>query len=93
MYLAWREMLFARSRFLLMGLVLGLMSILIVIISGLTSGLVNDGVSGLKAFDADVVAFEEGTQTDSAFTRSQINLADADALAADDAVLKQRHSV
>ncbi|MEJ6020315.1 ABC transporter permease [Corynebacterium sp. H113] len=86
MYLAWREMLFARSRFLLMGLVLGLMSILIVIISGLTSGLVNDGVSGLKAFDADVVAFEEGTQTDSAFTRSQINLADADALAADGAV-------
>lgn len=70
MYLAWREMLFARTRFLLMGVVLGLMSLLVVIISGLTAGLVNDGVSGLKALDADVVAFEYGTQTDSAFTRS-----------------------
>ncbi len=82
MFLAWRDMLFARTRFLLMGLVLGLMSILIVIISGLTAGLVNDGVSGLKALDADVIAFEEGTQTDSAFTRSVVNLTDADALAA-----------
>ena len=58
MFLAWREMLFARTRFLLMGLVLALMSILIVIISGLTAGLVNDGVSGLKAMDADAIAFE-----------------------------------
>ena len=41
-----------------MGLVLALTSILIVIISGLTAGLVNDGVSGLKAMDADAIAFE-----------------------------------
>ena len=40
-----------------MGVVLGLMSLLVVIISGLTAGLVNDGVSGLKAMDADVIAF------------------------------------
>ena len=81
MYLAWREMLFARTRFLLMGVVLGLMSLLVVIISGLTAGLVNDGVSGLKAMDADVIAFEEGTQTDSAFTRSIVNIADAEKFA------------
>ncbi|NMB21941.1 MAG: ABC transporter permease [Corynebacterium sp.] len=86
MFLAWRDMLFARTRFLLMGLVLGLMSILIVIISGLTAGLVNDGVSGLKALDADVIAFEDGTQTDSAFTRSVVNLDDTDTLAAADGV-------
>ena len=42
MYLAWREMLFARTRFLLMGVVLALMSMLVVIISGLTAGLGND---------------------------------------------------
>lgn len=81
MYLAWREMLFARTRFLLMGVVLGLMSLLVVIISGLTAGLVNDGVSGLKAMDADVIAFEEGTQTDSAFTRSIVNIADVEKFA------------
>ena len=79
MYLAWREMLFARTRFLLMGVVLGLMSLLVVIISGLTAGLVNDGVSGLKALDADAIAFEEGTQTDSAFTRSIVETQEADA--------------
>lgn len=78
MFLAWREMLFARTRFLLMGSVLALMSILIVIISGLTAGLVNDGVSGLKALNGNVVAFEEGTKTDSAFTRSIVNVDDAD---------------
>ena len=86
MFLAWREMLFARTRFLLMGLVLALMSILIVIISGLTAGLVNDGVSGLKAMDADVIAFEEGTQTDSAFTRSVVDLSAAGDLAAAEGV-------
>lgn len=73
MYLASREILFARTRFLLVGGVLALMSMLIVIISGLSAGLVNDGVSSLKAVDAQVVAFEEGTKTDSAFTRSVVN--------------------
>ncbi len=82
MFLAWRDMFFARTRFLLMGLVLALMSILVVIISGLTAGLVNDGVSGLKAMDADVIAFQDGTQTDSAFTRSVVDLSAADDFAA-----------
>lgn len=86
MYLAWREMLFARTRFLLMGAVLGLMSLLVVIISGLTAGLVNDGVSGLKALDADVIAFEDGTQTDSAFTRSIVETDQAEKFAALDGV-------
>ena len=86
MFLAWREMLFARTRFLLMGLVLALMSILIVIISGLTAGLANDGVSGLKAMDADAIAFEEGTKTDSAFTRSIVDLGKVDDVAAADGV-------
>ncbi len=86
MFLAWREMLFARTRFLLMGLVLALMSILIVIISGLTAGLVNDGVSGLKAMNAETIAFEEGTKTDSAFTRSVVDVTSAEDVAAADGV-------
>ena len=86
MFLAWREMLFARTRFLLMGLVLALMSILIVIISGLTAGLVNDGVSGLNAMDAETIAFEEGTKSDSAFTRSIVDLGKVDEVAAADGV-------
>ncbi|WP_448853249.1 ABC transporter permease [Corynebacterium frankenforstense] len=86
MYLAWREMLFARAGFLLMGVVLALMSMLVVIISGLTAGLVNDGVSGIKAMDSDVIAFAEGTQTDSAFTRSVVDADDARELAGTDGV-------
>lgn len=86
MFLAWREMSFARTRFLLMGAVLALMSILIVIISGLTAGLVNDGVSGLKAVPAQVVAFEEGTKTDSAFTRSVVDPADAEKFRAEESI-------
>lgn len=57
----------------MVGGVLALMSILIVIISGLSAGLVNDGVSSLKKMDADIVAFEEGTKSDSAFTRSVVD--------------------
>ncbi len=38
MLLALREMLFARTRFLLMSVMLTLMSLLVVIISGLTAG-------------------------------------------------------
>ena len=60
-----------------MGAVLVLMSMLVVIISGLTAGLVNDGVSGLKATDSDVIAFANGTQTDSAFTRSVVDVSEA----------------
>ncbi len=86
MFLAWREILFARTRFLLMGVVLALMSILIVLISGLTAGLVNDGVSGLKALDAEVIAFEKDTEISSAFTRSTVDVAETDALAAADGV-------
>ncbi|WP_412100486.1 hypothetical protein [Corynebacterium aurimucosum] len=78
MYLAWREMLFARTRFLLMAVVRVPMSTLVVIISDLTAGMVNDGVSGPKAMDSAVVTFADGTQKDSAFTRSVIDASAAE---------------
>ncbi|MHA6521776.1 ABC transporter permease, partial [Corynebacterium amycolatum] len=55
-------------------------------VAGLTAGLDNDGVSGLKALDADVIAFEDGTQTDSAFTRSIVETEKSAAFAALDQV-------
>lgn len=69
-----------------MSVMLALMPLLVVIISGLTAGLVNDGVSGLKAMDNDVIAFADGTQTDSAFTRSVIDIAEANKFADIDGV-------
>lgn len=49
MFLALRELIFARGRFSLMGGVIALIAVLMVMLSGLSSGLVNDGVSGLKS--------------------------------------------
>lgn len=73
MFLALRELLFARGRFALMGIVIALISVLVVLLSGLSSGLVNDGVSGLKASPATAFAFDEGTIKDNAFSRSVVD--------------------
>ena len=74
MFLAWRELTFARTRFLLMGAVVALISVLVILLSGLSTGLVNDGVSGLQRMPVDAFAFAKGTKTDSAFTRSTVDL-------------------
>lgn len=73
MFLALRELKFARGRFTLMGIVIALISVLVVMLSGLSSGLVNDGVSGLKSMPATAFAFDEGTMTDNAFSRSVVD--------------------
>lgn len=72
MFLALRELRFARGRFTLMGIVIALISLLVVMLSGLSSGLVNDGVSGLKSMPAAAFAFDQGTMTDNAFSRSVV---------------------
>ncbi|MEE2031761.1 ABC transporter permease [Rhodococcus chondri] len=79
MFLALRELWFARTRFLLMGAVVALISILMVILSGLSSGLVIDGVSALQRTPVQAFAFAEGTKTDSAFSRSVVTEEQADA--------------
>ncbi len=80
-FLALRELAFARTRFGLMGAVVGLIAVLMVLLSGLSSGLVVDGVSGLLRSPIQDVAFAEGTKTDSAFTRSEVTAAQRDAWA------------
>jgi len=85
-FLALRELAFARTRFGLMGAVVALISVLMVLLSGLSSGLVVDGVSGLMRSPMDAVAFEDGTKTDSAFTRSVVTSAEREAWAARDDV-------
>ena len=79
MFLALRELRFARARFGLMGGVIALIAVLMVLLSGLSSGLVNDGVSGLKAMPATAFAFNEGTKTDNAFSRSVVDETQAEA--------------
>lgn len=73
MFRALRELAFARGRFSLMGLVIGLIAVLMVLLSGLSAGLVNDGVSGLKSMRVSAFAFDEGPKTDNAFSRSVVD--------------------
>ena len=74
MFLALRELRFARARFLIMGSVVSLVTVLMVMLSGLSVGLVNDGVSGLQKLPVDSFAFEKGVPHDSAFSRSVVQL-------------------
>ena len=74
MFLALRELSFARGRFSLMGVVIALIAVLMVLLSGLSAGLVNDGVSGLKSLPASTsFAFDAGTKPDNAFSRSVVD--------------------
>jgi putative ABC transport system permease protein len=64
-----------------MGSVIALVAVLTVLLSGLATGLVNDGISGLRALPVSHLAFQHGA--DSTFSRSTI---DAQSVAAIGAV-------
>ncbi len=57
MYLALRDLRFARGRFVLMGSVIALVSLLVVLLSGLTAGLSAQSISALDHLPADRLAF------------------------------------
>jgi putative ABC transport system permease protein len=71
-FLALRELIFARGRFALMGLVVVLIAMLMVLLSGLSVGLANDGVSGLQRLPVTSLAFQKNVAKDSAFSRSVV---------------------
>ena len=73
MFLARRELRFAWGRFALMGTVITLVAVLTVMLSGLATGLVDDGISGLRALPVSHLAFQ--AHTDSTFSRSTIDVA------------------
>ncbi|MDG6106895.1 ABC transporter permease [Dactylosporangium aurantiacum] len=78
MFLALRELRFARWRFTLMGSVVALIAVLVVLLSGLSSGLVNDGVSGLRRLPVTAFAFDPDVKLDSAFSRSVVSRGQVD---------------
>lgn len=85
-FLALREIAFARGRFAMMGSVVALIAILMVLLSGLSVGLVNDGVSGLQRMPATSFAFQEDVGKDAAFSRSLIDREAVDVWARQDGV-------
>lgn len=57
MYIAWNELRFARGRFVLMGAVIGLITLLVVLLSGLTAGLAGESVSAVRSLPGTHLAF------------------------------------
>lgn len=61
MYVALRDLRAARGRFVLVGLVISLVALMTTLLSGLASGLVDDGISGLRQLPLTHLAMEEGS--------------------------------
>jgi len=59
MFIAIRDLRFAKGRFFLMGFVVTLVAFLVITLSGLSAGLVKANISGLMALPVTHVAFED----------------------------------
>ena len=70
MFLALRDLRVARGRFVLVGVVIGLVALLTTVLSGLANGLVDDGISGLRALPLPHLALQDGAE--SSFSRSTL---------------------
>ncbi|MFF4007103.1 ABC transporter permease [Streptomyces sp. NPDC001717] len=73
MFVAWRDLRFAKGRFALMGSVVLLITLLVGLLSGLTSGLARENISAITGLPAGRLAFAapSGDQKVS-FTNSQV---------------------
>jgi putative ABC transport system permease protein len=56
-YVAWRDLKFAKGRFALMGTVVVLITLLVGLLSGLTAGLGRQNISAITGLPADRIAF------------------------------------
>jgi putative ABC transport system permease protein len=74
MFVAWRDLRFAKGRFALMGAVVVLITLLVGLLSGLTAGLAEENTSAITGLPADRLAFAAppGGQSVS-FTNSQVD--------------------
>ncbi|MEU2553812.1 ABC transporter permease [Streptomyces sp. NPDC013313] len=61
MFVAWRDLRFAKGRFALMGTVIVLITLLVGLLSGLTAGLGRQNVSAITGLPADRIAFQAPT--------------------------------
>ncbi|MEU6989804.1 ABC transporter permease [Streptomyces sp. NPDC046465] len=77
MFIAWRDLKFAKGRFALMGAVIVLITLLVGLLSGLTAGLGRQNVSAVTGLPADRIAFrapgdgQDLSYADSTVTRQQ----------------------
>lgn len=70
MFLAIRDLRVGKGRFVLVGIVLALIAFMAALLTGLATGLVDDGISGLRGQPLDHLAFQPGAK--STFSRSTL---------------------
>lgn len=90
MFVALRDLRFARGRFLLIGSVVALITILVGFLSGLTGGLATQNVSALLAIPADRIVFSSSSSgsADTSFADSAVTAEDTAAWEAADGVVE-----
>ncbi|MET0977118.1 MAG: FtsX-like permease family protein [Leifsonia sp.] len=88
MFVALRDLRFARGRFVLIGSVVALITVLVGFLSGLTGGLATQNISAVLALPADRLVFTEpsGGESGASFSDSAITGQQATAWAATDGV-------
>lgn len=79
MFVGLRDVRYAWGRFLLMGSVIALVAVLTVLLTGLSTGLVDSGISGLRAMPLTDLAFQP--KTNSTFSQSTLSPATIRSLA------------
>ena len=77
MFLAIRDIRFAKGRFALMGSVVALITLLLVMLSGLTAGLGNQSTSAIAALPAQQIVFgaPAGGEPKASYTESEVSTA------------------
>ncbi|WP_295832709.1 ABC transporter permease [uncultured Microbacterium sp.] len=73
MYVAWRDLRFARGRFALIGAVVALITLLVGFLSGLTGGLAAQNVSGVLALPGDRLVLHPVAGASATFADSAID--------------------
>lgn len=83
MFVAWRDLRFAKGRFILIGSVVALITLLVGFLSGLTGGLAAQNISAVLSLPADQLVFAAATgSSDPSFSDSQLTAAQADSWSA-----------
>ena len=92
MFVAFRDLRFARGRFLLIGSVVALITVLVGFLSGLTGGLATQNVSAVLALPGDRIVFSAPSATGGgpSFSDSAITAEQATAWSATDGVTSVR---
>ena len=72
-FVAWRELRFARGRFLLIGAVVALITLLVGFLTGLAGGLASQNISAVLELPGDRVVLQQPANGDAKFATSSIS--------------------